>query len=225
MCFLKKWFVVSALVAVAALSLEMATANADWVTPISVWDHSPDDGITIKTDMIDGDQNTYYKLIHDGVSTDPAVTNYVVLDLGEVEEVSGFKFWPRIHASANTGPKDLDIFYCQNEALMPADGWKPNTTATLAADSNVIIAASRTLPGIHGEGEYYETALSPSETFEARYVGLWCRSSHDGTPAEGGVAFYAEVQFDATPIPEPNAFVLLLTGLCGLVCYAWRKRK
>ncbi|MBU4273300.1 MAG: PEP-CTERM sorting domain-containing protein [Planctomycetes bacterium] len=28
-----------------------------------------------------------------------------------------------------------------------------------------------------------------------------------------------------TTIPEPSALALLATGLVGLLCYAWRKRK
>ncbi len=28
-----------------------------------------------------------------------------------------------------------------------------------------------------------------------------------------------------TPIPEPGTLALLVTGLLGLLCYAWRKRK
>ncbi len=32
------------------------------------------------------------------------------------------------------------------------------------------------------------------------------------------------IYFD-TVIPEPSTFVLLVTGLIGLLCYAWRKRK
>ncbi|MBU4273117.1 MAG: PEP-CTERM sorting domain-containing protein [Planctomycetes bacterium] len=31
--------------------------------------------------------------------------------------------------------------------------------------------------------------------------------------------------FKLTVIPEPSTLALLATGLIGLLCYAWRKRK
>lgn len=36
---------------------------------------------------------------------------------------------------------------------------------------------------------------------------------------------YFTVEYTTSPIPEPCAMVILATGLAGLLCYAWRKRK
>ncbi len=33
------------------------------------------------------------------------------------------------------------------------------------------------------------------------------------------------VTFSVSEVPEPNAIVLVLSGILGLVCYAWRKRR
>lgn len=37
--------------------------------------------------------------------------------------------------------------------------------------------------------------------------------------------FGSEVTFDGTVVPEPGAMTLLIVGLAGLLCYAWRRRK
>ena len=42
--------------------------------------------------------------------------------------------------------------------------------------------------------------------------------------AGNGEANWAYVKLNA-PIPEPGTLTLLVTGLIGLLCYAWRKRK
>ena len=45
---------------------------------------------------------------------------------------------------------------------------------------------------------------------------------HSGGGTYSGID---KVYLDYTPVPEPGTLVLLATGLLGLLCYAWRKRK
>jgi hypothetical protein len=56
-------------------------------------------------------------------------------------------------------------------------------------------------------------------------ASVWdCLSVASGNSVLTGPMYLDELRvFDATP--EPSAIVLLVTGLLGIVCYAWRKRK
>ena len=47
-----------------------------------------------------------------------------------------------------------------------------------------------------------------------------------GTPLNGGTRIEMHgITFDPYATPEPGTLVLLATGLIGLLCYAWRKRR
>jgi hypothetical protein len=96
----------------------------------------------------------------------------------------------------------------------------PNSSDQLALDTNVIIAANRSLPGVHANASY-EVDFAPAEVFTARYVGLRYNDSWD-TPANVANQF-AEVQFHT--IPEPATGILLTVGLIGLLSYAWKRQK
>jgi len=49
-----------------------------------------------------------------------------------------------------------------------------------------------------------------------------CTGAPHGIGTQGGT--FGIVKFD-TSVPEPGTIMLLATGLMGLLCYAWRKRK
>ena len=49
-------------------------------------------------------------------------------------------------------------------------------------------------------------------------MSILCRDGHS-------LDLFSAPPFYVNPIPEPGAFVLLGTGLIGVLAYAWRKRK
>jgi hypothetical protein len=220
----KKLVVAAGIVALCVFWLGVSTANAAWMTPTAIYDHSLQDSSETASKWIDGNTTNLGKLLDDSPPadlTDFIVTGYAVFDLGSVQKVEGWKFWSRNH-TANLGPKDVDFFHWNNE-VVNAHGFTPNTSDQIALDANVVIAANRLLPGVNSNSSL-EVAFAPGEQFEARYVGLRINTGYD-TPANAAIHM-AEVQFNTTVIsPEPSGIILLVTGLIGLVCYAWRRRR
>jgi len=57
------------------------------------------------------------------------------------------------------------------------------------------------------------------------FAGSWS----NGTNPNGGWGFNLSQSmggsFTIPPIPEPSTLLLLASGLVGLLCYAWRKRR
>ena len=54
------------------------------------------------------------------------------------------------------------------------------------------------------------------------YLQIGCGTGMGETSWAGDLT---EAVFEITSVPEPTAITLLMTGLIGLLCYAWRKRK
>jgi hypothetical protein len=213
----RKLSILVSLVTVSVLLLAAPTAKADWITPPSITDSSTlSPGGQTAALAIDNDAGTYCKLPDDS-ATGPC-TGYIIFDLGTKQEVDGFKFWPRNHPSATTCPESVDFLYFVNDTVGTY-----SATSDLPLDSNVVVAASRILPAIHGSTPDEEVFTS-GEKFSGRYVGLRMNSSYDG---EGTGAYnqLAEVQFNTSPVPEPSTVIVLATSLIGLFCYAWRKGK
>ena len=62
----------------------------------------------------------------------------------------------------------------------------------------------------------------------------WLYTSKNGpdpdTPLRLGIilgagAYVTDMRLDITTTPEPSTLVLLVSGLIGLLCYGWRRRK
>ena len=205
MSSLKCLFTAAMLVACFIFFMVTSEANADWTSPVAVYDHSPEWGSSALIEFsIDGDQGTYAKLSWDG-TVENGLPGYIVYDLGRLYEVSGFRFMPRIHDSADTGPEDISIFNYTDESLMPsggpAGGYNPNNTTSLAADTNVNYLVSATLPPMHGQGDCADVMFSQTQ---ARYIGIRCYTSYDGDWSNGGMNTFGEVYFDGIDITPPG---------------------
>lgn len=222
MSSLKMPFVAATLIAFSVLLFGISTVNADFVTPPAVYDNSPlaTNSAPI-SGLIDGDSSNYVRLTNGGDEQTEPARGYVVFDLGSPQVISGFKYQACI-VHPSLGPQDTDIFYWANEAVN-AHQFTPNQLSSIASDPNVIVAASSTLPAAVNAGDWIEMDLSPSQAFTARYVGVRFASGYD-TPARAGV-FMAEAQINASPVPEPSAITVAVTGIVGMLAYAWRKRK
>jgi hypothetical protein len=212
---------------VVALSFGASAANAAWMAPPAIYDHAgveKNSPLPIE-DLIDGDGADYLRL-YDGVGSggiggpDP-VTSYLVFDLGQAMEVSGFKYQTTLSAHPDLGPKDTCLFHWTNENT---NVQTHGTTPLLLADANIVYTTTQTLPAGSSAGhEWISMDLSSGDKFTARYVGVLFRSGYD-TPSNAGI-FLDEVQLNTIATPEPHAIVLLSVGFVGLLCYAWRRRK
>ena len=84
----------------------------------------------------------------------------------------------------------------------------------LTATTSVAFISSGSTPGewVHTEAQYTMPAGSTSVNFSMFVVGPTTQS-----------VYFDDASFAA--VPEPSAIVLLMTGLMGLLAYAWRKRR
>ncbi len=76
--------------------------------------------------------------------------------------------------------------------------------------------------------DYIDGSLFVCATKSSSAAAILKITDLSGTPTvtEWALGSKKRAAFLATgPVPEPSTFVLLATGLIGLLCYAWRKRK
>jgi len=65
-----------------------------------------------------------------------------------------------------------------------------------------------------------------STTFTTTSAGTVRLTLLDQTSAVSGRDLLSDnIQVNGPAVPEPGMLVLLATGLLGLLCYAWRKRR
>ncbi len=124
-------------------------------------------------------------------------------------------------------PKDANGTLLGGQFSTHADGgvmsWLPSGSGTwVALNETYTPGAWNTLVVKHQNGTTVWSASINGATFEtlAGVAGNnWCGFSLEA--ASQGVR---NGSFDAV-VPEPSTLALLATGLIGLLCYAWRKRK
>jgi hypothetical protein len=97
------------------------------------------------------------------------------------------------------------------------------------------------LQGVAGSTRYFVTSDNPFGSYveatattlagaaDANYIRFRGLTSSaftyvESTDSTAGVGFHG-IQIVDTTVPEPSAIVLFVTGLIGLLAYAWRKQK
>jgi hypothetical protein len=106
----------------------------------------------------------------------------------------------------------------------------PGYRVDLLAGSNVLASDNNTLDGLIPEGAWATSTVTytspgtvtPGQNLGIRLVNL---NNGAGIPVNNDIEVdFDNVTLNATPIPEPGVFSLLL-GLGGLVYVVWRKRQ
>jgi hypothetical protein len=125
-------------------------------------------------------------------------------------------------------------------------------TATLAANTKYTLTmdAGAGLPWAFGNADFtlgygnysVVTDLAPATSSEVApaqgYWSPWQKTFVTGANPDGlgqtlridvggggTFAFVDNIRLDAAPVPEPATLTIVCTGLIGLLCYAWRKRR
>ena len=232
----------SLFVAMSVLAMVGRTATADWVTPVAIYDSSgpsyPGGGTNGAADptyaavkAIDGDLNTFTCLVDDtltGSSTatipDYAaapVTGHIIFDLGEAMAVNAAKLFSRKTSDVGFyNPKDVNFFYFVDDN--PAN----NTLVDDIENDSDIVAIhvggqpEITLPELNN-------GASHTTTFDAsvgkRYIGLRVNSSFESGPTHYNFQI-AEMQFEASPVPEPSTWAMAIIGAGAIGLATWRRR-
>ncbi len=143
----------------------------------------------------------------------PSASAELVVDLGGLYNLSGLRMW-----SGNMYPETGRGVY-QGNVAYSTDGstWGTATSFTLTeAPGDTITVFGDSISKSGSNVRYVKfTDLVP---FAGYYVED--TSYHGGS---NGMISLSEVQF--VTVPEPTTTVMLVSGIAGLLAYAWRKRR
>ncbi len=227
-----------ALLLTFAVGVSSDIASANLITPSAIYDSSGpaypgggDNGTSDPTyaanKAIDGNLGTFTCLVDDtlagsSTATTPdnaaaPVTGHIIFDLGKTMVVSAAKLISRTDSAGPLNPKDVN-FFC----FIDDDPTNNTLVDDIDNDSDIVAISvgaqtEITLPGL-------SSGASHTETFDAsvvkRYLGLRVNSSY-----ESGATHYnfqiAEMQFEASPVPEPSTWAMVIIGTIMLA--AWRR--
>ena len=209
----RQWLAVAASILVFA-----GTARADLITGSVTSSTSASDYYSAQK-ASDGDITTEWVTTNygDDYFASGGPSPVLTIDLGSTRNLAGFAYWGYGNSGNNT--KTFSMAFS-------SDG----------VNYGSAIAYTTAAPRLQGTGSdrsnVYEQDWSFSTTTIARYAQMtitdsWCGGTcADGTACVGGDRVgFSDIQFRTSVVPEPTAIVMLITGIFGLLAYAWRKRK
>jgi hypothetical protein len=232
------------LMAVAIATMVTASAQADYLTGVSVIGQS-NESAEVAANLVNdtgltggllGISQTDGSMWLDCNPGNAAVTpQYVTFDLGASYDLTKLHVW-------NYNGTEVWFAYRGND--LPGGGWvelmsagmknvsiqtSPSVSSPIWTDHFVTLGRGLGLPTYAGA----DIALSADNV---RAVRILASSTYaDSNYWNGGVPYgsyfqmtgLGKVRFEGTAVatPEPSTIVLLGAGLLSLLCYAWRKRK
>ncbi len=239
-----KHFIQMAVVMMVVVGLGLGTAHAATISMFEGYPLSPGLAPASNSDLINAGQSTLSSIVlttgtvvlgsfdklndgdyWGGITSDPARWEtydacfgpsdgaIVTVALNTTASPLGYDIDSIVTTTASGG--DGDIRRGQKFDLWYSLVGTPDTFVHVTGDSGATVNR----PGGSVVSQTTITGDSPIATGVAKlqFQFHYCDGTHENV--------YREIDVFGAAVPEPSTLVLLATGLLGLLCYAWRKRK
>ncbi len=224
----------------------VATAvQADYITPTGVTLAGDIVSTTEVSKLISDASNASYVQSNPGadslgdlweattVSDRNAATNpahaILTFDLGAMYDVTTLYAWRYVRSGNDATNNDYPYMHrsVNNFSLLGStDGTAFNQIAYFNGDDRLTYSADAT-ESVQTRVLANLSGVNVDNAKGVRYLRMDITSAWNGWLGDSSshVIGLGEVAFEGTAIPEPASIVMLLTGLLGLLAYAWRKRR